>query len=348
MGKYILYTLTAFTLLSCGGSEGRFRLKGEFEHLRQGEFYIYSNDGAAAGFDTIKVEDGRFDYETDLRDKAVYHLLYPNLSEQVIFGASGDVITLKGDARNLKSVEVKGSEPNEELTAFRLENNKNKGISAAREAAATFMEKSPSSPASVFLFKEYFLSNDEAPQKEVEKHYRALCKARPDDLQLLSLRADVESRGRLPEKGGTLPDFAFTLEDGRKVRASDYRGKVLLIHFWASWENQSRIETLRVRRMLRQNAGKIESVSISLDVNDAERKGVERMDSMSWTSYCDFLSWNSPLVKRFGVRTIPFYLLVGTDGKMLATGSSYEKNIEPVVKKLFETRQTGRHAGKGI
>ena len=109
MKRFILYTLIAFTLLSCGGSEGRFRLKGEFEHLRQGEFYIYSNDGGTAGFDTIRIEDGQFDYETDLRDHAIYYLLYPNLSEQVIFGASGDVITIKGDARNLKSVEVKGS-----------------------------------------------------------------------------------------------------------------------------------------------------------------------------------------------------------------------------------------------
>lgn len=102
MKRFILYTLIAFTLLSCGGSEGRFRLKGEFEHLRQGEFYIYSNDGGTAGFDTIRIEDGQFDYETDLRDHAIYYLLYPNLSEQVIFGASGDVITIKGDARNLK------------------------------------------------------------------------------------------------------------------------------------------------------------------------------------------------------------------------------------------------------
>lgn len=60
--------------------------------------------------------------------------------------------------------------------------------------------------------------------------------------------------------------------------------------FWASWEGRSRAETFRVRRMLKGNQGKIEAVSISLDVNDAARKGIERMDSVSWTSYCDFQS----------------------------------------------------------
>ena len=79
-------------------------------------------------------------------------------------------------ARNLKSVEVKGSQPNEELTAFRLE-NKDKGLSGTREAAAAFIAQSPSSPVSVFLFKEYFLSYDDVSQGDVKKHYRALCKA---------------------------------------------------------------------------------------------------------------------------------------------------------------------------
>lgn len=337
MKRFILYTLVAFTLLSCGGSEGRFRLKGEFEHLRQGEFYIYSNDGGTSGFDTIKIEDGQFDYETDLRNHAIYYLLYPNLSEQVIFGTSGDVITLKGDARNLKSVEVKGSKPNEELTAFRLE-NKDKGLVGIREAAVAFMTHSPSSPVSVFLFKEYFLLANDVSQDEVKKHYRALCEAQPDNLLLLSWQSDIENRGRLLKKGSSLPDFVFTLKDGRKVQASDYRGKPLLVNFWASWESRSRAETFRIRRMLKGNSGKIEAVSISLDVNDAARKGIEGMDSVSWTSYCDFQAWNSPLVKLFGIRSIPFFILVGADGKVLAAGASYEKDIEPEIKKLFESR----------
>ena len=137
------------------------------------------------------------------------------------------------------------------------------------------------------------------------------------------------------KKGSSLPEFSFTLEDGRKVQASDYRGKPLLVHFWASWEGRSRAETFRVRRMLKGNQGKIEAVSISLDVNDAARKGIERMDSVSWTSYCDFQSWNSPLVKQFGIRSIPFYLLAGADGKVLAAGASYEKDIEPEICLLY-------------
>ena len=132
-------------------------------------------------------------------------------------------------------MEVKGSKPNEELTAFRLE-NKDKGLVGIREAAVAFMTHSPSSPVSVFLFKEYFLLANDVSQDEVKKHYRALCEAQPDNLLLLSWQSDIENRGRLLKKGSSLPDFVFTLKDGRKVQASDYRGKPLLVNFWASWK----------------------------------------------------------------------------------------------------------------
>ncbi len=335
MKRVILYTFCGFTLLSCGGSEDRFRLEGEFEHLRQGEFYIYSNDGGTAGVDTLKIENGEFEYETTLDGHATYYLLYPNLSEQVIFGESGDVVKVKGDARNLKSVEVKGNKANEELTAFRLE-NLDRSVTEVRKAAVAYMAQSPESPVSVFLFREYFLSAEDLSQGEVEKHYRALCKAQPENLQLLGLRSDVEGRGRKVAKGKPLPDFHFVEENGDTVRASDFRGKPLLMIFWASWENRSTSDLFRIRYFMKQNAGKVGAVSISLDVNDASRKGVERMDSISWPVYCDKHAWNSPLVKQFDVRSVPYYILVGADGKVLTTGTSYEKDLLPELNKLVK------------
>ena len=334
MKRFILYTLIAFTLPGCGGTDGRFRLKGEFDHFRQGEFYLYSEDGGTSGFDTIKVENGQFEYETDLKGQATFHLLYPNLSEQIIFGASGDVVTVKGDARNLKSVAVEGREPNEQLTAFR-QDNKDKGAAAIRKSAAAFMAQSPASPVSVFLFREYFLTADDVPQDEVRKHYQALCKAQPDNLQLIGWQDDVEARGKRLEKGSPLPAFSFTLEDGKKVEASDFRGKPLLVHFLASWENRTRAEVFRVRRLLKEHPGKIDAVTVSLDVDRTAWKNMVRTDSMKWTNYCDFQGWNSPLAEQFGIRTLPYYILAGADGKVLAVGVSYQKDIEPELKALL-------------
>lgn len=337
MRRFILYTFV-FTLLSCGGSEGRFRLKGEFEHLQQGEFYIYNEYGSTAGFDTIKVEGGEFDYRTDLDGQAIFHLLYPNLSEQVIFGASGDVVTIKGDARNLKHAEVHGSEANEEMTAFRMA-HMDKSTKGIRDAAAGFIEKSPASLVSVFLFKQYFLlpEGDVSPA-EIKKHYRALCGAQPDNPMLLQWLDDVEDAGRRVEVGKPMPEFGFTPEDGKQVKASDYKGKYLMINYWASWESTSSGLMFRLKRLRREYSDRMEVMSVSLDLKKSAKEGVERNDSVTWPSYCDFMAWNSPVVKQLYVPSIPYCIFVGPDGKVIAVGTSYDKDILPAVKKAFEIR----------
>lgn len=336
MRRFILYTLV-FTLLSCGGTESRFRLKGKFEHLQQGEFYIYNEYGSEAGFDTIRVESGEFDYQTDLSGQAIYHLLYPNMSEQVIFGASGDVVTIKGDARNLKSAEVYGSEENEEMTAFRMA-NMDKSTKGVRDAAAGFIEKSPASPVSVFLFKQYFLLQDGVSPAEVKKHYQALCNAQPDNPMLLQWLDDVEDVGKRVEVGRPMPDFGFTLEDGKQVKASDYQGKYLMINYWASWESASSGVMLRLKRLRREYSDRLETMSVSLDLKKSAKEGIERNDSVTWPSYCDFMAWNSPVVRKLYVPSIPYCIFVGPDGKVIAAGTSYDKDILPAVKKAFEIR----------
>lgn len=338
MEKLILYTFIAFTLLSCGGTEGRFRLKGEFEHLRQGEFYLYSNDGGTKSLDTLHLELGEFDYETDLDGEATYVLLYPNFSEQVIFGKSGDVIKLEGDARNLKRVKVSGSPENEELTAFRLENI-DKSPSEILEAAAKHIEQFPSSKVSVYLFKQYFLvASTTVDAQRAEECYRMLCEAQPDNLRLLQWQDEVQRMGKRLVVGDTIPDFELIMRDSTLFKPSDYRGKPLLINFWASWESESSAMMFRIKRWKRNNPDKMNFLSISLDVNKTAFENIERIDSVTWQSYCDFESWNSSAVQQFDIPNIPYCILVGSEGNVLAVGATYDKDIQPELKKIIDLR----------
>ena len=182
MKRLFLYTFTVFTLLSCGGSQSQFRLEGEFEHLQQGEFYIYSMDGYSEKPDTIKINAGQFRYDANIDKPVVFHLLYPNYSEQVIFASPGENIKITGDARHLKATKVSGSEANEAMTAFRLE-NQDKNEKDIRQAAANFIEKSPESPVSLYLFEQYFLINEKASKEETRKHFLTIKKAHSENFR---------------------------------------------------------------------------------------------------------------------------------------------------------------------
>ena len=334
--RFALYILIAFTLLSCGGTEGRFRLTGEFEHLRQGEFYIYSTDGGTKRLDTLRLELGEFEYETELEGKATYYLLYPNLSEQVIFGNSGDNIKVKGDARNLKRVEVSGSKSNDDMTAFRL-NNMDKKTAEVRQAAMDFIKAQPSSPVSVYLFKQYFLLDAGVDKNELNEYYNLLCQAQPEELQLLQWQSDIESMTRCLAPGDTLPDFRLMINDSTAVSKSDYKGQNLLINFWASWESESSAAMFRIKRIRRDNPGKLEFVSVSLDVNKRSKENIERIDSVVWPSYCDLMGWSSPTLKQFHVPSIPYYILVGSDDKVKVVSSSYDA-VFAEIKKMLDNK----------
>ena len=60
MGRVVSLFVLLLFLVSCGTENGKFRLEGRLRNINQGEFYVYSPDGAIEGLDTIPVREGRF------------------------------------------------------------------------------------------------------------------------------------------------------------------------------------------------------------------------------------------------------------------------------------------------
>lgn len=337
MRRITLYTLLVFTLLSCGGSKGRFRLKGEFKHLQQGEFYLYSPDGGLNRIDTLRLQGGSFDYTTDLNDDATFVLLYPNYSEHVIFAESGDVITVKGDARHLKSTRIEGSEANEQLTQFRLE-NQDKPQAERLKAAAVFIRQAPGSRVSNHLFQLYFLRGPGAgDQRTRAQLYQALCQAQPDNNQLALWSPEVENRNNIA-LGKPFPKLKLETADGKVIRPADYRGQYLLITFWAGWKSNSTSLLHYTRRLRRFSDKKLAAISYSLDVSHNLYRTALRTDTVDWDSYCDFRSWNSPHVRDLGLCNIPYSVLLDTAQTVIALGDDFEKDVLPHVKKALNLK----------
>lgn len=329
-----IIVILALTLSACGGTEGRFRLKGSFEHLEQGEFYVFSTDGGTTSFDTVAVQKGHFTYDVPLAAPATFHLLYPNLSELIIFGEPGEAVNVKGDAQDLQSVRVKGTKANEALTRFRLD-NLNKPLNQKQEAAETFISENPASPAALYLFKEYFLTQETADNAKLHRLYSALCEAQPDNLQLRVWQSDLMHRARTPLKGDTLPDFRLALRDSTDFCRNDCNGRPLLINFWASWESRSVADMFQMKKLTKLKGDSINVLSISLDMSPSSLKGIEKIDTVTWPSYCDFKAWNSPAVQLFGIRSVPFFILTDSTGHVILTATSFHKEVEPELKKLF-------------
>ena len=124
--------------------------------------------------------------------------------------------------------------------------------------------------------------------------------------------------------------------EGKPFSLSQYKGKPLLMVFWASWCPFCRREQPHVAQAYQKyKAQGLEVVGISLDTDLNRLKQYTTQHNMPWRQLCDGKKWQSDLVKRYGVRSIPFSLLIGRDGKVQAVNLSrleFETSVAEVLK----------------
>lgn len=335
--KNLVFIAISFALLCCTGHPGEVRLEGEFAHLEQGEFLIYSSDEGLDRLDTLRIQDGSFSYNLPTQETATLHILYPNRSELIVFGTPGADLRIEGDAQNLSEVKVSGSEDNERYTDFRLEAN-GKSANEARAIARSYILAHPTLAMSRHLFSTYFLCDTATSVREVTELYDSLSRACPDDLVLSKLAVHVRAKDKLLV-GEPLPDFSLVLKPGhggngaeeRTIQRADYEGKPLLIAFWATWKSGSQNAVYRARRLHREMKGRgkdINLISYSLDIDEKRLRRIEERDSIDYPSYCDFRCLSSPLVQQWGIRELPYFVLVAPDGRIAAMGSNWVRDIQ--------------------
>ncbi|HLK61498.1 MAG TPA: TlpA disulfide reductase family protein [Chthonomonadaceae bacterium] len=127
--------------------------------------------------------------------------------------------------------------------------------------------------------------------------------------------------------------------DGKAVSLDQYKGKVLLIDFWATWCGPCVAELPNVIAAYEKYHSKgFEILGVSLDQANAKDKLVSftKEKKMTWRQVYDGKYWEAENAVAFGVQSIPFTLLIGKDGKIAAVGARGEAlapAIEAALKK---------------
>lgn len=149
--------------------------------------------------------------------------------------------------------------------------------------------------------------------------------AKNDDKGVAKLGRQMQGAARRLELVGKKAELEGVTLDGKTVNWSDYRGKVTLVIFWATWCGPCREEIADVRELYETYHGRgFEVLAISIDEDRQQLEAFLKKNPMPWTVVADLVREEKEpeqaMGMRYGIITIPESLLVDREGKVVATG----------------------------
>ncbi len=120
--------------------------------------------------------------------------------------------------------------------------------------------------------------------------------------------------------GEVFPDFTETDVAGQPLSISQYKGKVVLVDFWATWCGPCVEELPNVIAAYQKYHDKgFEIVGISLDKSKESLQKFTQEKGMTWAQYFDGKGWESKLGQMYGITSIPATFLLDAEGRIIAT-----------------------------
>lgn len=324
--------LLLLLLASCGTDSHHFSLEGRFLKMNQGQFFVYSPDGAISGIDTIMVQGGRFAYEIPCEEEGTIVIVLPNYSEIPVFVEPGKSVDLKADASHIKDIEVTGTDTNDRMTKWR-KNTSSQSPDGLVKQAEQFIKDNPSSIISRWLLRKYFIVTAKPNLKKARELVKLMSEKADKDASVVRLSVGLEN---VPlQVGDELPVFTAKDLQGKSVQASQYRLGKTVILVWATWDYEGQSISRRVARKIEEMKSQGKQVpkvlGISIDASAVDAKKTVGSDSTAWSTICDGLMWKSPVVKAIGTTKVPDNFVI-ENGKVKACHLSNDELLKEIEK----------------
>ena len=350
----VLATALSANAFSQAKKSPGFTLHGNIKGTTSAKAYLSHTYNKETITDSAIIKNGAFVFKGTAPEPLLYTLKLSDTKQQKIFFIENADMHITGERDSIFKAKVTGSPTGDLYTSFysltwkpvtdragviykkmdvASQKGKIKIDSVSRKqfdkefeelgkfndtVITAFVKQHPSSVATAVIIEDRYIGYA-APEKAA-----VLYALLNDKVKKSVYGAEIKKALDLDAKTG-LGKFAsdFTQPDtsGKPVSLHDFKGKYVLIDFWASWCAPCRAENPNVVKAYKKYHDKgFEILGVSLDNKKEAWLKAIAADGLSWNHVSDLKGWSNAAAADYGVKSVPANYLLDRDGKIIAKG----------------------------